>query len=111
MYLVNVNFGSFSPPYHVVFQPMKTAAFFCNTDFFFPHTSLHIDEDSPVLRLDPAGQPLPDVHGEVIVIQVIYLLQESDLQLLNLLPLAHDAVPSDTTRCTHPLSPKSALKT
>lgn len=47
--------------------------------------------DSPILRLDPAGQALPDVHGEVVVIQIVHMFQESVLQLLDLLPLAHAA--------------------
>lgn len=55
------------------------------------HTHTHTEQDSPVLRLDPAGQTLPDVHGEVIIIQIVHMFQESDLQLLNLLPLAHAA--------------------
>lgn len=52
----------------------------------------HTESHSPVLGLDPAGQSLSDVHGEVIVIQMIHMFQESDLQLLDLLPLAHAAV-------------------
>lgn len=53
--------------------------------------------DSPVLRLDPAGQPLPDVHRKIIIVQIVHMFQESDLQLLNLLPLAHAAVRTDAT--------------
>lgn len=47
------------------------------------------DLDSPILRLDPAGQDLPDVHGEVVIVQIVHMFEESDLQLLDLLPLAH----------------------
>lgn len=45
--------------------------------------------DSPVLRLNPRGQTLTDVHWKVIIIKVVHMLQVPYLQLLNLFPLAH----------------------
>lgn len=60
-------------------------------------------QNSPVLRLDPAGQNLPDVHGEVVVVQIVHMFQESVLQLLDLLPLAHAAQnPKKPLRTAHP---------
>lgn len=66
----------------------------------------HKPQHSPVLGLDPAGQTLTDVHGEVIIIKIVHMFQESDLQLLNLLPLAHPAVHTKQIKssCAHRLS-------
>lgn len=34
---------------------------------------------------------MPDFHGEVIIIELVYLLQKLYFQLLNLTPLGHTA--------------------
>lgn len=63
------------------------------TFFFFwtKYRNVCVFSYSPILSLNPISQTLPDVHWKIVIIQIIHLLQESHLQLLNLLPLAHSA--------------------
>lgn len=50
-----------------------------------------LEEDLPILTLNPRCQELPQLHGEAVTVQLVQLLQVPSVQLLELVPLGHPA--------------------